>query len=269
MHLELIDRKPTMTTNRTPLLFVHGAYHAAWCWDVHFLPYFAQHGYPAYAMSLRGHGTSAGREVLRRTSLNDFVENLTAIAQRFDTPPVLIGHSLGATIIQRYLEHHTAPTAIMLSASVRRGAAPPMAFFYLLLRLLRDHPRTLLKAYLTREGYYLLSVPDIAHALLYSPATPRDLVQRYVARMQPESARVSFDIATARPVPLALLSKIPMLFVGGADDNLTQPRLIEAGAESVQAEVVICPNMGHNLILEPGWQTAADAMIDWLRRQGV
>ncbi|MEM8535041.1 MAG: alpha/beta fold hydrolase [Chloroflexota bacterium] len=269
MHLELIDRKPTSATNRTPLLFIHGAYHAAWCWDVHFLRYFADHGYPAYAMSLRGHGTSAGRETLRRTGLYDFVEDLTTIAQRFDTPPVLIGHSLGGTIIQRYLEHHPAPAAIIMSALVRRGSAPPMAFFYLLLRLLREHPRPLLKFFLTREGYFLMTVPEVAHGLFYSPTTPRDLVQRYVARMQTESSRVTFDMATAKPVSPELLSKTPMLFVGGAEDSLTQPHMIRTSAESIQAEVSIYPNMGHNLMLEPEWQTAADAMIDWLQRQGM
>lgn len=269
MQVELIDRKSTNLAHHTPLLFVHGAYHAAWCWDVHFLPYFADRGYHAYAMSLRGHGTSAGREALRRTSLNDFVDDLAETVQRFETPPVLIGHSLGATITQRYLEHHTMPAAIMISASVRRGSAPPMAFFNLLLRLLREHPRTLLKVYLTREGYYLMSVPELAHALFYSSTTPHELVQRYVARMQPESARVSFDIATARPVSIELLSKTPILFVGGADDSLTQPHMLEAGAQALQTEVVICPNVGHNLMLEPGWQVAAAAMIDWLRRRGL
>ncbi|NOK58491.1 MAG: alpha/beta fold hydrolase [Chloroflexi bacterium AL-W] len=269
MQIELIDRKSTNLAHHTPLLFVHGAYHAAWCWDVHFLPYFADRGYHACAMSLRGHGTSAGREALRRTSLNDFVDDLAETVQRFETPPVLIGHSLGATITQRYLEYHTMPAAIIMSALVRQGSAPPKAFLQLFLRLLREHPRTLLKSFLTREGYYLLSVSEVAHELFYSPATPHDLVQQYVARMQPESARVSFDVSTAKPVSLAFLSKTPILFVGGADDSLTQPHMLEAGAQALQTEVVICPNVGHNLMLEPGWQVAADTMIDWLRRRGL
>ena len=41
-----------------PLLFVHGAWHAAWCWDEHFLGYFADRGYRAVALSFRGHGDS-------------------------------------------------------------------------------------------------------------------------------------------------------------------------------------------------------------------
>ena len=39
---------------RPPLVFIHGSYHAAWCWAEHFLPYFAQRGHDCYALSLRG-----------------------------------------------------------------------------------------------------------------------------------------------------------------------------------------------------------------------
>lgn len=41
-----------------PLLFVHGSLHASWCWEAHFLRFFAERGYPSHAVSLRGHGNS-------------------------------------------------------------------------------------------------------------------------------------------------------------------------------------------------------------------
>ena len=43
-----------------PLLFVHGAYCAAWVWEEYFLPWFAQRGWNATAISLEGHGDSRG-----------------------------------------------------------------------------------------------------------------------------------------------------------------------------------------------------------------
>jgi non-heme chloroperoxidase len=51
---------PAGEAHETPLLFVHGAYTAAWCWDENFLPWFAEQGYAAYAVSLSGHGPAAG-----------------------------------------------------------------------------------------------------------------------------------------------------------------------------------------------------------------
>ena len=56
MNLEVISKYPAGAARPTPLLFVHGAWHGAWCWDEHFLDFFAAHGYAAHALSLRGHG---------------------------------------------------------------------------------------------------------------------------------------------------------------------------------------------------------------------
>ncbi|GKU97579.1 hypothetical protein SLEP1_g10712 [Rubroshorea leprosula] len=37
-----------------PLVFVHGSYHAAWCWAEHWLPFFSVSGFDCYAISLLG-----------------------------------------------------------------------------------------------------------------------------------------------------------------------------------------------------------------------
>ncbi len=67
--LEVIDKGGGATATRsTPLLFVHGgAFHGgAWCWDDHFLDYFAERGYHALALNLRG-GTVPARRLCRST----------------------------------------------------------------------------------------------------------------------------------------------------------------------------------------------------------
>jgi hypothetical protein len=45
--LEAIDKGRAVNPHPTPLLFVHGAAHGAWCWDEHFLDFFAEKGYIA------------------------------------------------------------------------------------------------------------------------------------------------------------------------------------------------------------------------------
>lgn len=42
------------STKNPPLVFVHGSFHAAWCWAEHWLPFFSQNGYDSYALSLLG-----------------------------------------------------------------------------------------------------------------------------------------------------------------------------------------------------------------------
>ena len=65
MKLEVTTRTPTGEPRPTPLLFVHGADCATWVWVRHFLPFFADRGYEAHALSLRGHGASEGHELLK------------------------------------------------------------------------------------------------------------------------------------------------------------------------------------------------------------
>ena len=47
--LEVIDKGCVSESHPVPLLFIHGAWHAAWCWDEHFLSFFADKGYRAVA----------------------------------------------------------------------------------------------------------------------------------------------------------------------------------------------------------------------------
>ena len=47
--LEVIDQGRCTDRHPVPLLFVHGAAHAAWCWGEHFLDFFADKGFRAIA----------------------------------------------------------------------------------------------------------------------------------------------------------------------------------------------------------------------------
>jgi pimeloyl-ACP methyl ester carboxylesterase len=109
MKLETITRLPQTQTHATPLLFIHGMWHGAWCWDEFFLPFFAEHGYRAAALSLRGHAGSEGH--IRGSTIADYVADVEQVARTFETHPVLIGHSMGGFITQKYLETHNAPAA--------------------------------------------------------------------------------------------------------------------------------------------------------------
>lgn len=116
MKLEILSKHPGESPHPTPLLFIHGMLHGAWCWNVHFLEYFAQHGFDAYAVNLRGHGDSEGRGTLRWTRIADYVDDVANAARQLPGPPVLIGHSMGGFVIQKYLEDCDAPGGVRLSS---------------------------------------------------------------------------------------------------------------------------------------------------------
>src|SRR5690242_20128679 len=115
MKLELISRYPSADTRPTPLLFVHGMLCTASSWNVHFLEYFASRGFESHAVNLRGHGKSEGREKLRWTRIAEFVDDVSNVVGDLPAAPVLIGHSMGGFIAQKYLEDHNLPGAVLLS----------------------------------------------------------------------------------------------------------------------------------------------------------
>ena len=86
MKIEVISRRPRRPSKHPPLVFVHGAYGGAWIWDQHFLPFFAERGYEAHALSLRGHGESGGWEQLAFARLSDYVADLEQVALAMPTP---------------------------------------------------------------------------------------------------------------------------------------------------------------------------------------
>ncbi len=90
MKIELISRIPAEVRHETPILFIHGAWHGAWCWEPNFMPYFADKGYAVYALSLRGHGKSHGRAGLKWYRVKDYVEDLRKIVAKLPGNPVLV-----------------------------------------------------------------------------------------------------------------------------------------------------------------------------------
>ncbi|KAK8137016.1 hypothetical protein PG984_004956 [Apiospora sp. TS-2023a] len=66
---------------KPPLLFIHGTFCSAHDFQ-NFLPYLAQHGYPAYALSLRGHGASQKQRWLRKmffTNLHSWAADVRCV----------------------------------------------------------------------------------------------------------------------------------------------------------------------------------------------
>ena len=98
--LEIFRHSPTgKAKSKNPIVFVHGAYTGAWCWNEHFLTWFADQGFETISFSLRGHGGSGGRALRSLASIDDYVEDLEEIVETLGKKPILIGHSSGGNVV--------------------------------------------------------------------------------------------------------------------------------------------------------------------------
>jgi len=260
MKLEIISRYPVDNQRLTPLLFIHGALHGAWCWDVNFLDYFSQHGYASHAVNLRGHGNSEGRENLRWTRISDFVEDLANTIQQLSVPPILIGHSMGGFITQKYLENHITPGAVLLSSP------SPAGLLSAVLKNARRHPLIFAKANLTLSLFPLVATPELTREAFFSEDMPDEQLLEYWKQLQDDSYMAYLDmVALALPKPAKI--KTPLLVLGVARDNMLTPGEIEATARAYNAQLEIVSDVAHNSMLELRWQSVAERILGWLKER--
>ena len=259
--LEVIDKGTAGPAHPVPLLFVHGAWHAAWCWDEHFLDFFADRGYRAVALSFRGHGQSPTSKRLRDLSFADYLADVTSVARNLPTPPVVIGHSMGGVIAQMYLASHTAPAAVLMCSM------PPQGYLRSGLRWMRRHPWHFARLTVSGESLPYVSTPALARERFFSPGTPEPLVRRYAARLQEESARSGLDGLVKLPRPGRI--QAPILVLGAAQDGAVTPAEVRATARAYRTEPDFFDGIGHDMMLEPGWEAVAQRVESWLLSRGL
>ncbi len=260
MRLEIISKYPVENQHPTPILFVHGMLHGAWCWEVHFLDYFAQHGFAAHAVNLRGHGNSEGREKLRWTRIADYVEDVATAVRQLPSPPILIGHSLGGFVIQKYLEDHTSPAAVLLSSPSPAGLLP------MALRKTRRHPLVVAKVSLTLSLLPFVATPGLAREAFFSDDLADEQLVEYWKQMQDDSFMAFLDmIALDLPKPAKV--KTPLLVLGVTRDNMLMPAEIQATARAYNAQCELVADVAHDSMLEPRWQAVAGRILAWLKEQ--
>ncbi len=259
--LEVISRSPPGKPRRTPLLFLHGAYAAAWCWDEYFLPYFAGNGFASHAVSFSGHGASPGRERLDSFGIDQYVRDAAAVAERLPAPPVLVAHSMGGMVAQKYLERHEAAGVVLLSS------VPPQGLWAAALGLALQKPG--LMGELNRLLGGGRAAPDTLRAALFAQPVDEARLARWYRRMQPESHRAIWDM-TLFNLPLKSRRRLPSLLVLGAEhDSLIPSSQVELTARHYGVEAEIFNGMGHGLMLECGWERVAERILAWLDEKGL
>lgn len=255
--IEVIRCLPkTPARGAPPIVFVHGAFAAAWVWGEIYLPRLAAAGYRGFALSLRGHGESFGHDQIDRHSIRDYVDDLARVVEEIGETPVLIGHSMGGFVVQKYLEHHTARAAVLMSSVPPQGLVA--ATFHLFLR----------RPGLLMEINRLLANQDIsldaAREALFAKPIPDDLLRRFLDKMSMESSRAIWDMSMFHLVNIAAVRRTPLMVLGVEHDQLIPPFLVTATGHSYGVPARIFGRFGHGFPIEPGGEEILDAAIEWL-----
>ena len=131
-------------------------------------------------------------------------------------------------------------------------------------RLSADNPWLTVEMLLTLEAGKMFSTPARAHRFLFSPEMGEDELQRHAARLGRESIRAVLELSWLRPDP-ARFRGTPLLVLGAGRDYVIPPEEVGRTADAYGAEARILSDIAHDLMLDPGWPRAADALLAWLR----
>lgn len=268
MNLEILSRKQNSPSSKPPLLFVHGAYVGAWCWEENFLDWFAVRGYEAHAVSLRGHGESHGRERLNDFGLADYAEDVARAAADLPRPPVLIGHSMGALVVQKVLEKSVQAPAMILASPVPSYGLLPSSFTL-------AFTKPALFASLNTVASGGRASPEALGTVLFAEPPEPAVLEKTYRRMQRESRRAMLDMSGwSLPNPWFAWGaggarRPPTLVLGAGRDALISAHEAQATARLLGADYKLLPQLGHAVMLDAGWESAAQEIADWLGERGL
>ncbi len=250
------------------IFMIHGMMVGPWCWD-NYKAFFEQRGYSCSTPALRFHDTppdSSPDPLLGTTGLLDYAEDLEKELLKFDSPPIIMGHSMGGLLTQILVSRGLAETAVLLSPAPPRGV---MALTPSGIRCFSDVLKT--------PGFWKKPFKFSFEKTVYSclDMMSEEKQKEVYSRLVHESGRTAFEIG------LWLLDKnissnvntkevkCPLLIVSGREDRFIPPSVVKRIAnkyKDVSTHREFKDN-AHWVIGEPGWENIAEYIYDWLEKQ--
>jgi pimeloyl-ACP methyl ester carboxylesterase len=253
--------QPERRSRKPPLLLVHGALTGSWLW-AGFAAYFAERGWEAHAMNLRGHYTSDLAD-LETTSMHDYADDIGIAVRQLGRPPVVIGWGIGALTALLYAEQHPVLGLVLLAPSPPAAALPrrPLA-------------------------HELRLVPDVYDARWWGWIAPMERLRNWMpdmseddlSKMQEllEGALESGSARRERMLGVEVdTTRIgaPTLVIGAGLDDVVHPTEARRTADLLGATYEYFPAASHfGLVMgSESWPEVAGSVLGWLeeRRHGM
>lgn len=228
------------------IVFVHGICHGAWCWEEYFIPYFKELGYDCIALNLPGHDTPGSTKRISY-ALNEYVQALHSEVTKLSTPPIIIGHSMGGMILQRFLKTGSCKKAILLSS------VPPAGALMASLRVIGNNPGTL--PYLFTGN--LLGVFRKYPAFMFNDIKIAERFSRFMCAE-------SFLAFVGLLVPVFPKITTPLLVIGGSQDQLITVKEFAQTAKRYGAKLEIIEGGSHDLMLDNDFEKTAKVIQEWI-----
>ncbi|KAK9091322.1 hypothetical protein Sjap_024499 [Stephania japonica] len=267
------SRSVQIKEKNPPLVFVHGSFHAAWCWAEHWLPFFSRSGFDCYAVSLLGQGESDAPLGSAAGTLQTHADNVANfIAKEVRSPPVLLGHSFGGLIVQSYISdmingQFSGSSNPKLAGAVLVCSVPPSGNSGLAWRYLFSKPVAAIKVTLSLAAKGFATFLPLFKETFFSKEMDDHLTQSYQELMK-ESSRMSlFDLKklnASLPVRSVPKSSVNILIVGASNDFIVDNEGLCETAKFYGVTPICIEGVAHDIMLDCSWEKGARVILSWL-----
>ena len=192
--------------------------------------------------------------------INDYVKDIEQIVDTFDKKPILVGHSMGGFIVQKYLEKNSVPGAVLMVS------VPPFGIWNATFSVLKNFPGAFIKANLTLNLKHVVnSNYKYKHILCTDEFSDKD-IEEYLKLIDTESYIAYVDMLGLNLVNVkkVMKNKTPLLILGGGKDAVLSRKSVLKTAKKYNTEAIFFEDMPHMMLLSPNYSKVADKIIDWI-----
>lgn len=242
------------SSDRPPIVLVHGGKHAGWCW-YRWAEYFSDEGWDCWVFDWLNHGESAQlpERIAVTRSIQDVARTeIPAIIDQlgYGQEPILIGHSMGglaALTYAAYGDRRLSRLVLVSPVVPMQVNAEPIPVDLDFTKLLPPFP------YEQAKQLFFTTMGEEQARSLYE-------------RLVPESPRAVREATWWTTWVDLDKVRVPTLLLYASEDLLVPPATTLKLAELLHAPVVEIPGVGHTdiLVKDPDWRLAASKVRDWL-----
>ncbi|MBI4843829.1 MAG: alpha/beta hydrolase [Nitrospirae bacterium] len=254
-----------MLRNNKTIVMIHGMMAGPWCWE-DYRNFFEAKGYRCVTPSLRYHDmdpVDAPHPQLGITGIQDYIEDLEKEILKLDTPPIIMGHSMGGLLAQILVSRNLVESAVLLCP------APPHGVIALKPSAVRCFSDVLMTWGFWRKPFRFSFKKTVYSCLHLMPE--KDQKEAY-DKLVYESGRAAFEIGlwfldnkkATKVHPEDV--KCPLLVITGKEDRIIPASVVKKVADRYMGVSTYkeFTNHAHWVIGEPGWEDIADYIYEWL-----
>ncbi|QIN85155.1 alpha/beta fold hydrolase [Rubrobacter tropicus] len=258
------------------VVLIHGLWLTGRSWEK-WADRFEGRGYKVLAPNWPGmegevEALNADPSPIAELDIDQIVDHYTRIIGELDKPPIIMGHSLGGTVLQVLLDRGLGAAGVGVAAGTVKGVPDlPLSTLRATLPALRNPFKRHSAVPLNRNEFHY------AFANTLSQEESDEIYERYhvpcAVTVLREAAFASLHCDAPTTVDFANDDRAPLLFITFEHDHIIPPNVGRHNAEKYSGSKAVTEFQEYlarpHFPGAPGWEEVADHAIEWAAKHAA